>query len=83
MCQCPYHHRPILATNGLAIRDIREQAGLTLRGFARHIGTTPIHLSKVERGLVRPQANLRNRIANGLGVAVDEISFTPQMPSAA
>jgi len=40
--------KPIYETVGVAIRELREAKGITLRGLARKLGVSPPYLSDVE-----------------------------------
>jgi transcriptional regulator with XRE-family HTH domain len=62
--------------DGPRIRELREDAGVTLSRFARSINTNPTHLSRIERGLGQPGVELRVAIAAKLGVGLDEILLT-------
>lgn len=61
-------------TDGPKIRIMRDRAGYTLSRFARELGTDVSYLSRIERGLQQPGIELRNRIADKLGVTVDDIA---------
>jgi DNA-binding XRE family transcriptional regulator len=55
------------------LRACRRRQGLSLWGLAVRIGTSPGTLSAIERWGYRPGAELRQRIALALSVAVTEI----------
>lgn len=66
-------HSPYVV-DGMKIRILRDRAGWSLSRFAQAVDTDISHLSKVERGLHQPSASLRNRIAEALGISIDEIA---------
>ena len=62
---------------GQRIRDIREEAGLTIEELAQtsELGSKG-HLSSMERGLVRPNIQTLKQLADGLGVLpLDLLTF--------
>ena len=52
---------------GDTLAKARQQAKLSQNELARRIGTTKQYISKVERGLVQPQADTLQRIAVAMG----------------
>lgn len=56
------------------IRRLRQEKGITLRGFAQKAGMSPTYLSKIERGDFKPpgEEKIRN-IAKALGQDEDFI----------
>ena len=59
---------------GAAIRQLREQRGLTQEALAANAGTTLSTLSVIERGLANPTwATLRD-IAAALGVSMSDLA---------
>lgn len=52
---------------GHALANARHQAKLSQDDLARRIGSTKQYISKVERGLVQPQADTLQRIAAAMG----------------
>lgn len=52
---------------GEAIREARIDAGLNQKALADRLNVHPSHLSKLETGLVRPNPQTLNRIAEALG----------------
>ncbi len=68
----------LIPVDGPKIRIMRDRAGFSLRQFAREVRADPTHLSRIERGTGSPSPSLRNRIAERLGVTVDDIAKTPQ-----
>ena len=62
---------------GARIRQLREEAGLTIEGLAysSELGSKG-HLSSIERGLVRPTAHTLEALAEGLdALLVDIVNF--------
>jgi len=62
------------ATEGAAVRDLRDRAGYSLRGLARELGVSAPHLSRIERGLRQPGNALRKRIELKFGVPLERIA---------
>ncbi len=46
---CPHCGQPMTVTNGLYLRELREQAGLTQRQFGKRIKASGPHISDWER----------------------------------
>ena len=62
---------------GLRIKDLRDERGLSQRGFAARIGMSPTYLADVERGARNVSIdNMNNmkRIADGFGVTFHEMT---------
>ena len=55
------------------IREIRLKRGLTLMDLARKIGCSAAYLSDIERGNRGGSYQTVERIADALGVTVDEL----------
>lgn len=55
------------------IREIRERLGLSLEALAERLGTTPMSLSRLERGKTRLKLEDVPKIADALGVEWHEI----------
>ena len=55
---------------GNRVREIRKQAGLTLKQLAEASGLTPGTLSKIENGLTKPSITTLQMIANSLKVDI-------------
>jgi transcriptional regulator with XRE-family HTH domain len=60
---------------GVKLRLAREQKGMSLRA-AKSLGVSPSFMSQVERGKVMPSVGTLCTIANGLGLAVDDLIRT-------
>lgn len=61
--------------NGTAIRRIREDSGKSLRQLVADVKDLSAgHLSRVENGIVQPSPAMLRRIADALGVSLDDIS---------
>jgi len=65
---------------GDRIRQIREQAGLTLEQVAKLSGVSRAMLSKVERGEKSPTIGVAKHIAHGLGVSFSAL-VSDEVPS--
>lgn len=63
----------MIRTNGQKIRVARERKGLTLAQLAEQIGKTAPYISDIERGNRRGSYETLKRIAEVLGLNVDEI----------
>ena len=75
----PEHGRmsTIRVQYGLRIKDLRDERGLSQRGFAARIGMSPTYLADVERGARNVSIdNMNNmkRIADGFGVTFHEMT---------
>jgi transcriptional regulator with XRE-family HTH domain len=55
---------------GRKIRQLRLQAGLTLKSLARTVGVSQSLISQVERGLASPSITTLRRLAGALGVPI-------------
>jgi transcriptional regulator with XRE-family HTH domain len=51
----------------------RVLAGLTQRELARLVGSREIEISRIEKGRVRPDRDVKRRIAEALGTPAFEI----------
>ena len=58
---------------GLRIKDLRDERGLSQRGFAARIGMSPTYLADVERGARNVSIDKMKRIADGFGVTFHEM----------
>lgn len=59
---------------GLRIKDLRDERGLSQRGFAARIGMSPTYLADVERGARNVSIDNMKRIADGFGVTFHEMT---------
>lgn len=57
---------------GLRIKDLRDERGLSQRGFAALIGMSPTYLADIERGARNVSIDNMKRIADGFGVTFHE-----------
>ena len=57
---------------GPAIRRLRRERGFTLDQLARAAGVSPSHLSRLERSQTLPSFSVLGRIADALGVSVND-----------
>lgn len=77
----PEHGRmsTIRVQYGLRIKDLRDERGLSQRGFAALIGMSPTYLADIERGAIERGArnvsidNMK-KIADGFGVTFHEMT---------
>ena len=60
----------------LQIRYLRELKGLSLVDVSERSGVTVAALSRIERGLSKPRPSTLQKIAQALGVSVEEL-WTP------
>ena len=56
----------------MRINDLRDERGLSQRGFAARIGMSPTYLADVERGARNVSIDNMKRIADGFGVTFHE-----------
>lgn len=61
---------------GLRIKDLRDERGLSQRGFAAPalIGMSPTYLADIERGARNVSIDNMKRIADGFGVTFHEMT---------
>ena len=57
------------------IRDVRREKGLRQSDLARKVGVFQSEISEIETGERRPNVYLAKRIAEALGVSLDELFF--------
>ena len=60
-------------TLGQLIRELREQKDLSLREFAEKLGVSAPFLSDIELGKRNPSNKVLSRIAQMLGISVEEL----------
>jgi len=58
---------------GRRIRELREGAGITLADLARRLSTHPSNIQRWEQGRVSPNWRSLTRIAEALGVALEDL----------
>ena len=61
--------------NGGTVRRLREAYGIPQGKFAIDCNITPGYLSNIEAGRKQPSPEKMRRIAERLGVALDDISY--------
>ncbi|OJX73980.1 helix-turn-helix transcriptional regulator [Leifsonia sp. 71-9] len=61
--------------NGTALRILRQALGITARDLAARAGIDPSFLSRLENGARQPSPPVLRRLAHGLGVPVEAISY--------
>lgn len=67
------HRDPLLERFGLAVRRFREERGLTRDHVASGSGLSAVYIGNIERGEVNPTLLTQRRLAEGLGIPLDEI----------
>lgn len=81
---------PILATmrhsvrqfDGRKVERLRDEAGYSAASFAALIGLNGAYMRRLERNERKPSPAVRNLIARGLGVTIDELAPDPEPVSA-
>jgi transcriptional regulator with XRE-family HTH domain len=63
----------VLEDLGTYLRAQREIAQVSLRALARMTNVSDSYLSQVERGLYQPSPEVLRAVADGLGLAPDEL----------
>lgn len=63
--------------DGAKLRELREAAGLTLTVLAEAAGISAADVSRYERGLVTPSADVLFRLADALDVQPGELRADP------
>lgn len=58
---------------GPAFRQLREQSGLSQEGLALEAGLDRTYVSGIERGRRNPSLNSMQRLAEALGVTLDQV----------
>ena len=58
---------------GVRIKMLRENSNLSQRRFAMMIGMNRTYLSGVENGLRNISITILQKVANGLGVSLDDL----------
>lgn len=58
---------------GMNIRELREERGMTLRGFGLMIGMDKTYLSGIENGKRNATVSTLDRIARGLDVPIERL----------
>lgn len=71
---------PFFAPFAERLRELRMAAGLSRAELGRRAGLTRGNVSKLERGLQVPRRPTLERLAQGLGVSVEELVATPSEP---
>jgi|GEM_PF-4174321 len=61
--------------NGPTVRVIRELTGIRASTFAKRIEIDPGYLTKIEQGARQPSVEVMRRIADGLGVGFEIITY--------
>ncbi|WNI16947.1 helix-turn-helix domain-containing protein [Actinacidiphila sp. ITFR-21] len=64
-----------MQTNGLKIRQMRIERGVSLARFATAIGLSGAGLSRIERGSRSPRPETLLKIAVGLGCRISDITI--------
>ena len=71
-CETPRHERKELLYDK-TIRKLLKERGMTQRELAFHISVSPDHVSKILAGKENPSVTVLARIADVLGVSVEEL----------
>src|SRR6266496_1998650 len=71
--------RRAVSNVGARLRRRREEAGLSLRQFARSLGVSASFVSQLENGKSQPSVATLYLICNALELSIDEL-FTPEQP---
>lgn len=61
--------------NGESLRVIRELTGIRAAAFARRVEIDAGYLTKLEQGARQPSVEVLRRLADGLGVSVEAITY--------
>lgn len=69
-------------TFGRRVQVLRKQKGLSQRELAASVGAHIRNISSIERGLSLPVVGLAWRIAQTLGVTLDELCDEPEAANA-
>ncbi|MGW9020700.1 helix-turn-helix domain-containing protein [Leucobacter chromiiresistens] len=69
--------------NGPAVTVIRELLGIRKGEFAKRCEIDPGYLTKLENGSRQPSPSVMRRIALGLGVGIEVISYPVEQKAAA
>ena len=62
-------------TNGATVRVIRAALGISQTDLAARAGISKPAMSQIESGAIQPAAPTARRIAEGLGVPLDAITY--------
>lgn len=57
----------------LKMRQLRKEAGLTMKELGMKVGALESSISTYERGIVEPDIETLGKIADALGVTIDEL----------
>jgi transcriptional regulator with XRE-family HTH domain len=68
------------ATNGAAIRALRQALGMRQQACAAHAGISAPYLANIEAGRRQPPLVVASRLAEALGVPLDAITYPPSLP---
>jgi transcriptional regulator with XRE-family HTH domain len=69
--------KDIYALVGACIREERKRAGLTLEELAGQAGVSASFLAYIEGNARKPSLATVDKLARGLGLAIDELFKTP------
>lgn len=68
------------ATNGAAIKALRQALGIPQQACAAHAGISAPYLANIEAGRRHPPLVIASRLANALGVPLEAITYPPSLP---
>ena len=57
----------------MRIRELRKARGMSMAALAKEVGTTSAAICRYEKGARRPNVFMAIKIANALGVTVEEL----------
>ena len=58
---------------GKKIKELRVGMKMSMRGLARAVGVTPMHISNIEKGFTKGSSELISKIAKALDTDVDQL----------
>jgi transcriptional regulator with XRE-family HTH domain len=65
---------------GRAVREAREEAGLTVAALAQRSGVSRAMIAKIERDEAQPTAALLGRLSGGLGISLSALVARVERP---
>ena len=58
---------------GTKIKELRGERKMSMRGLARAVDVTPMHISNIEKGFTKGSSELISKIAKALDTDVDQL----------
>lgn len=71
-----------VTTTGAKVQQLRRSLGLSIRGLAKQADVSVAYLSKIEKGDANPTVGLLSKLADALGVPVDDLLESSTAPQA-